>query len=405
MSLPLVEKSEPWTHQQFKSSNVTRNDTGPDSNGDLHDHGVVMMNGDTHGGGNDGTGCHSESTGGGQMGSKPSSQWTISAKSVKGRRRTLEDRYLVIQDFPPNKFDIKVVAAVFDGHGGTEAADFCHDNFQSFFTSALSQTTSNDVTAGNTSNDSSSQRQQPSDDISGQLSPILRSTFLALDEAFCQKYPKSNCGSTALVVAIDSHKSRVEFANVGDSAATVFRLGEESPRVCSDSKPPDLDLHESCESAGAAFEGSEVVLLNDIHNTSNDSEADRIKKSGGFLFSVSGGTKRVNGSLSVTRAIGDVGLKQFVIGDPEVDVYEVEKNRDKFVILASDGFYDAIPYDGDLALVCEQMELKMKDEDIPNSEKPQQENTKRASLAELLCEEASKRNNSDNITVVCISLT
>ena len=95
-----------------------------------------------------------------------------------------------------------------------------------------------------------------------------------------------------------------------------------------------------------------------------------------------------------------------MIGEPEVDVYEVEKSRDKYVILASDGFYDAIPYDGDLAIVCEQIELKMKErDDIPTTEKsPQQQQNKGPSLAELLCEEATKRNNGDNITVICISL-
>ena len=63
---------------------------------------------------------------------------------------------------------------------------------------------------------------------------------------------------------MDSMKSRLDFANVGDSAATVFRSGE-APSFTSDTdQAKDLNDSETTDTS------SEIVLLNDIHNTNNE---------------------------------------------------------------------------------------------------------------------------------------
>ncbi|XP_075248793.1 uncharacterized protein LOC142341597 [Convolutriloba macropyga] len=382
----------------------------------------------------------------------------VHVKSVQGRRRTMEDRFLVLNNFEPNIFGVETILAVFDGHGGSDASQFCLENFQSFFMGAVASATSSNAnaTSNGTCNNKSHHSQGPNektvvtdsaslnlnpkssgepttsnkessfingansqqlppsssshssqqktieatgdcgssskssnskhtnhqttisddsknvssnDGLEGTESPsllstCLRNTFLAMDQAFANKFPKSSCGTTALVVAIDKDRTRLDFANVGDSAATVLRLSPES----------------------------EVVLLNDIHNTENESEEARIVALGGFLFAISGTTKRVNGSLTITRAIGDLPLKNLISAEPETETYDIEPN-DRFLILASDGFYDAVPYE-ELSSVFEQVMLQVTEEgDSPN-----------VNLAELLCEEALRRNNGDNITVICVPL-
>ncbi len=45
---------------------------------------------------------------------------------------------------------------------------------------------------------------------------------------------------------------------------------------------------------------------------------------------------RVNGVLAVTRSLGDVAMKEFVIGNPYTTEIELNEN-DSFIILACDG--------------------------------------------------------------------
>lgn len=50
---------------------------------------------------------------------------------------------------------------------------------------------------------------------------------------------------------------------------------------------------------------------------------------------------RVQGSLAVSRGIGDRHLKQWIIAEPETKVLKIEHDCE-FVILASDGLWDKV---------------------------------------------------------------
>ena len=51
---------------------------------------------------------------------------------------------------------------------------------------------------------------------------------------------------------------------------------------------------------------------------------------------------RVYGQLAVTRALGDIDLKnKGVINTPDVDSFEIDKNT-KCLIIASDGLFDVV---------------------------------------------------------------
>jgi len=55
------------------------------------------------------------------------------------------------------------------------------------------------------------------------------------------------------------------------------------------------------------------------------------------------GVWRVAGILAVSRALGDYPLKerQLIIAEPDVQTFDLEELRPEFLILASDGLWDA----------------------------------------------------------------
>lgn len=53
------------------------------------------------------------------------------------------------------------------------------------------------------------------------------------------------------------------------------------------------------------------------------------------------GAWRIQGSLAVSRGIGDSHLKQWVIAEPDTTVFPIEPEHD-FLILASDGLWDKV---------------------------------------------------------------
>ena len=68
------------------------------------------------------------------------------------------------------------------------------------------------------------------------------------------------------MVAVDRERSRLDFANVGDSAATVLRRNRDDSSSYHSSPP----TRNSTNQEEGAEDGTEVVLLNDIHNTENE---------------------------------------------------------------------------------------------------------------------------------------
>lgn len=61
---------------------------------------------------------------------------------------------------------------------------------------------------------------------------------------------------------------------------------------------------------------------------------------GGYV-DLCNGVWRVQGSLAVTRGIGDAHLKQWVIAEPETRSFPIEP-RHEFLILASDGLWETV---------------------------------------------------------------
>jgi protein phosphatase 1L len=102
------------------------------------------------------------------------------------------------------------------------------------------------------------------------------------------------------------------------------------------------------------FPSMAAIQLTPDHVASDPSERDLVIARGGSISSNKGGLERVNGTLAITRSIGDANLSSVLSREPHVlvlDRKEIEKwcgelNKTKeipcFVILASDGLWDVM---------------------------------------------------------------
>jgi len=123
----------------------------------------------------------------------------------------------------------------------------------------------------------------------------------------------------------------------------------------------------------------EFQLLTLRHNAKDKGEVERIKGLGGHID----GNGRVGGTLAVTRAFGDIEIKEYVRAHPYLTSVELTKD-DKYLIMGCDGLFE----------VCSAKEISK----IAVSGK---------SLSEInfsLLEEALAKGSTDNITIMTIDL-
>eukprot|EP00123_Amoebidium_parasiticum_P020909 comp5849_c0_seq1/m.1714 comp5849_c0_seq1/g.1714 ORF comp5849_c0_seq1/g.1714 comp5849_c0_seq1/m.1714 type:complete len:320 (-) comp5849_c0_seq1:33-992(-) len=194
--------------------------------------------------------------------------------AVNGRPYN-EDRHSIVHFSPDLAF-----FGVFDGHGGSEAAEFAKNNLPRFISEELENG------AG--------------------LQTALLKAFRKTDEAF----HLGPSGTTATCALLNGHKLLV--AGVGDSRAVI--LHKDSAK--------DLSVE---------------------HKPEMEAEMRRIKAAGGTVtLDPMYGTYRVCGRLAMSRSIGDRELKPFgVIAEPSI--YDVQLSRkDSLLILGTDGLFNVI---------------------------------------------------------------
>lgn len=126
-------------------------------------------------------------------------------------------------------------------------------------------------------------------------------------------------GSTANVAAVT--KDVLYVANAGDSRAVLARAGQ-------------------------------AILMSNDHCMEREDELKRIRDAGGEIYNFQG--LRVMGVLNMTRAIGDFDLKPYVISEPEL-VQVPRQPDDDFLLLASDGLWNAMSTDEVLAFTYAQI--------------------------------------------------
>jgi len=128
----------------------------------------------------------------------------------------------------------------------------------------------------------------------------------------------------------------------------------------------------------------EAILLTEKHVPTTASEKTRIEGMGGFIF-----RGRVFGTLAVSRALGDISLKNpdYVSAEPAIKMIELT-NDDHFIILACDGLWDKVTYQEAVDFVYK----------VRKNGKSAEE------ISKAMVKEALERNSLDNITVVVVFL-
>ena len=134
------------------------------------------------------------------------------------------------------------------------------------------------------------------------------------------------------------------------------------------------------------------AFVTTAHKTSHPSERARILAANGTIED-----ERVNGQLSVTRAIGDADLFPYLTAEPDVYIQDADEDDD-FALMASDGIWDAVTPDAAVAFVHEQLQAYSALADA--------EQAKHASAADFaadaLKDEAMRLGSNDNISVIIV---
>ncbi|GAB7358105.1 hypothetical protein MBLNU230_g0265t2 [Neophaeotheca triangularis] len=221
--------------------------------------------------------------------------------------------------------------AIFDGHAGTFAADWCGKKVHILLEDII--------------------RKHPNTPIP----ELLDMTFTSVDQQL-EKLPLKNSGCTA-VIAVLRWEDRIPNSNsaTGSTAiapAAAAAAKQDAKESNSDVSPaPSSQSEEKLRAAAsrqrvlytANVGDARIVLcrngkalrLSYDHKGSDENEGKRIAGAGGLILN-----NRVNGVLAVTRALGDAYMKDLVTGHPYTTETVVQPDIDEFLILACDGLWD-----------------------------------------------------------------
>ncbi|XP_004434844.1 PREDICTED: protein phosphatase 1E [Ceratotherium simum simum] len=264
---------------------------------------------------------------------RPQLYYETSIHAIKNMRRKMEDKHVCIPDFNMlfNLEDQEEQAyfAVFDGHGGVDAAIYASIHLHVNLVR---------------------QEMFPHDPAEA-----LCRAFRVTDERFVQKAARESlrCGTTGVVTFIRGNMLHVAW--VGDSQVMLVRKGQ-------------------------------AVELMKPHKPDREDEKQRIEALGGCV--VWFGAWRVNGSLSVSRAIGDAEHKPYICGDADSASTVLDGTED-YLLLACDGFYDTVNPDEAVKVVSDHLKENNGDSSM---------------VAHKLVASARDAGSSDNITVIVVFL-
>ncbi|XP_038619246.1 protein phosphatase 1F [Tachyglossus aculeatus] len=210
----------------------------------------------------------------------------ISVHAIRNSRRKMEDRHVALPAFN-QLFGLadepeRAYLAVFDGHGGADAADFAAAQLHVHLA------------------------RHP--DLGTDPAGALRAAFRLTDDMFLRKAKREGLRSGSTGVCALLAGPAVHVAWLGDSQVVLVRRGE-------------------------------ALTLMEPHRPERQDEKERVEALGGFVSYVD--CWRVNGTLAVSRAIGDASQKPYVSGEADSATRELSGSED-YLLLACDGFFDAV---------------------------------------------------------------
>uniref|UniRef100_A0A8C3GC07 Protein phosphatase 1B n=1 Tax=Cyclopterus lumpus TaxID=8103 RepID=A0A8C3GC07_CYCLU len=220
--------------------------------------------------------------------------------SMQGWRVEMEDAHTAVLGLPGPGMTDWSFFAVYDGHAGSRVANYCSKHLLEHIIDSSASDSPTLI--------------PPSVET---VKSGIRTGFLKIDEHMRSFSDLRNgmdrSGSTAVGILLSP--DLFFFINCGDSRAVLYR-------------------------------NSHVCFSTLDHKPCNPRERERIQNAGGSVM-----IQRVNGSLAVSRALGDFDYKcvdgkgpteQLVSPEPEVFEMVRAPEQDQFVILACDGIWDVM---------------------------------------------------------------
>ncbi|KAL2201102.1 phosphatase 2C-like domain-containing protein [Corynascus similis CBS 632.67] len=264
--------------------------------------------------------------------------------------------------------------AIFDGHAGTFAADWCGKKLHIILEEII--------------------RKHPN----APIPELLDQTFTAVDTQLGQ-LPLKNSGCTAAIAVLrweDRVPSSLSATGSQAIAPALAKAAEEASKTEDSSSltAPDATQAKLKSSAvrqrvlyTANVGDARIILcrqgkalrLSYDHKGSDENEGKRITNAGGLILN-----NRVNGVLAVTRALGDTYIKDLVTGHPYTTETVIQPDLDEFIIIACDGLWD----------VCSDQDAV---DLVRNIQDP-------VAAAKLLVDHALSRFSTDNLSCMIIRL-
>ncbi|KAL6956778.1 protein-serine,threonine phosphatase [Sarracenia purpurea var. burkii] len=197
----------------------------------------------------------------------------------RGRREAMEDRYSAAVNIQGDPK--QALFGIFDGHGGVKAAEFAAEKLDKNILGEVERRGGEEI------------------------EEAVKYGYMNTDSEFL----KGDLGGGSCCVTALIRKGNLVVSNAGDCRAVLSR-------------------------------GGIAEALTSDHRPSREDEKDRIETLGGYVDCCHG-VWRIQGSLAVSRGIGDGHLKQWVTAEPETKILKIKPNFE-FLILASDGLWDKV---------------------------------------------------------------
>ncbi|CAN8097462.1 unnamed protein product [Discula destructiva] len=266
--------------------------------------------------------------------------------------------------------------AIFDGHAGTFAADWCGKKLHVILEEII--------------------KKNPN----APIPELLDQTFTSVDGQL-EKLPLKNSGCTAAVAVlrwedrVPSNASQTGSQSIAPALARATEKTTDKTAEGTETKPDTKSNPELQKLKGAASRqrvlytanvgdariilcrSGKALRLSYDHKGSDENEGKRITNAGGLILN-----NRVNGVLAVTRALGDSYMKDLVTGHPYTTETVIQPDMDEFAIIACDGLWD----------VCSDQEAVDLVRDVQDP----------TSAAKLLVDHALARFSTDNLSCMIV---
>jgi|Transcript_28960 integrin-linked kinase-associated serine/threonine phosphatase 2C len=273
----------------------------------------------------------------------------------KGMRRQMEDEYLIstsLKEHCPGLPEARDFAllAIFDGHGGKQVAMFIKTYLA--------------VELANAFDAEDGPRDEKLSDK--KLKKAVEASFQRLDSRIASELTGCYDGCTACVLLINAEVCVC--ANLGDTMAYLCRHNADS-------------------------EIQAIPLQMRQHKCWMMKEKERILRAGGAVEN-----GRINGVLEVSRAFGDITLKKFgVLCTPEYMKFRIDREKDQFVLIGCDGFWNAWTPAEALEMAQEVIESE-----VARSEREEDEVDLRNCCREIVQHVIEEKKAQDNVSVVLV---